>query len=346
MTQHTDLQRTTPPPATSQIRRGVSLYSFQEEFFLRKMTLEDCVAAAASMGAYGIETLAEQMMPGFPKLNDAFYDHWHAMMAKYGTTPVCHDLFLDTKRFKGRTLSLDEQVASVERDILHAHRLGCTVVRVLVFVKPEVLARCVPAAEKYGVRLGLEVHAPLHFDHPWILRHLDEMERIGSPLLGFVPDMGIFMDHYPPVMLERFLRQGATPQIAEFIREQYEQRTLVEYVINDVRDMGGKPVDVAMAEVMRHNLWSNPRHLLEHMDRIFHVHGKFYEMDEHDNETSLGYEQVIPVLKEGGYRGYIASEYEGNRHIQDAHPVDSLEQVRRHQRMLARLIGEQEAAHV
>ena len=46
------------------IKRGVSLYSFQEEFFLRKMTLEDCIAACARLGAKGIETIGEQMMPG------------------------------------------------------------------------------------------------------------------------------------------------------------------------------------------------------------------------------------------------------------------------------------------
>ena len=33
------------------IKRGVSLYSFQEEYFLRTMSLEDCIRAAASFGA-------------------------------------------------------------------------------------------------------------------------------------------------------------------------------------------------------------------------------------------------------------------------------------------------------
>jgi hypothetical protein len=47
------------------------------------------------------------------------------------------------------------------------------------------------------------------------------------------------------------------------------------------------------------------------------------------------------VLAAAGYDGYISSEYEGNRHLQDAFPVDSVEQVRRHQRMLSNLIDEQ-----
>ena len=32
------------------IKRGVSLYSFQEEYFLRKMTLEDCIAKCGDLG--------------------------------------------------------------------------------------------------------------------------------------------------------------------------------------------------------------------------------------------------------------------------------------------------------
>ena len=43
---------------------------------------------------------------------------------------------------------------------------------------------------------------------------------------------------------------------------------------------------------------------------------------------------------EGGYDGYLSSEYEGNRHIQDAFEVDSVEQVRRQQEMFKRLLGE------
>ena len=42
---------TTPPHA---IKRGVSLYSFQEEYFLRSLSLEDCIRVAGEIGARGI----------------------------------------------------------------------------------------------------------------------------------------------------------------------------------------------------------------------------------------------------------------------------------------------------
>jgi hypothetical protein len=57
-------------------------------------------------------------------------------------------------------------------------------------------------------------------------------------------------------------------------------------------------------------------------------------------EPSIPYDEIVKVLKQGGYKGYICSEYEGNRWIQDAFPVDSIEQVRRQQEMFKKLIGE------
>ncbi|MEG8046709.1 hypothetical protein QP175_11150 [Sphingomonas aerolata] len=51
---------------TGTIKRGVSLYSFQNETFLGKMTLEDCIRTCAEMGATGIEVIGEQTFWGGP----------------------------------------------------------------------------------------------------------------------------------------------------------------------------------------------------------------------------------------------------------------------------------------
>lgn len=322
------------------IKRGVSLYSFQEEYFLRKLSLEQCLAKAAEIGAKGIEIIGEQMIPGFPKLTDAFVDQWFGWMDKYGTTPVCHDMFLDTKRFKHRLLTIDEQVESVRRDLLFAKRLGCKVVRIIVSAAPEVIEKCIPYAEELDVKMGIEVHSPFHFDQAWILRHIDVMERTGTKHYGFVPDMGMFTDRFPRVQRDRFLRMGVRREVAEYICEAYEQRIFVEYIVGNVREMGGTPLEIMMAESGRHQIWSDPKRLLEHMPRIFHIHAKFYEMLDDCTEYSIPYEKIVPILIAGGYDGYLSSEYEGNRHIQDVHEVDSVEQVRRQHVMFRRLLGE------
>ena len=322
------------------IKRGVSLYSFQEEYFLRKMSLEDCIAAAAKMGALGIESIAEQMMPGFPNLSDAFYDQWHGWMAKYGTTPTCHDMFLDTKKFKGRLMTEAEMLASVIRDLKHANRLGCTVMRCIVTTPPEIMAKAAPYAEQYNVRMGLEIHAPFNFDHEWIRRHLDTYAQVGSPYLGILPDMGIFEKRYPRVRSDRYIRRGAHPHIIQYISDAYAQHQRLDSLIDDVKKMGANDLDLAMANDIQHMTYVNPRRLLEYMPLIFHIHAKFYEMLEDYTEYSIPYHEVVAVLVEGGYTGYLSSEYEGNRHIQDAYEVDSVEQVRRQQVMLSKLLQE------
>jgi sugar phosphate isomerase/epimerase len=324
----------------TRIKRGISLYSFQEEYFLRTMTLEQCIAKASELGALGIESLAEQMMPGFPHLSDQFYDQWHGWMAQYGTVSVCHDMFLDTKRYKHRLLTEQECIDSIVRDLKHANRIGATVMRVLVFVDPELLAKCIPYAEQYNVKMAVEVHAPWSFDHPWMMRYMDMIERTKTRHIGFIPDCGIFTKRLPRVVRDKALRSGATESILDYVSQAYESGILAEYVIFEARKMGGNAVDMGYAESCRHNVWSHPKRLLEFMPYIFHIHAKFYEMQDDGTEYSIPYDQIIAVLQRGSYDGYLSSEYEGNRHIQDAFPVDSVEQVRRQHAMFQRLLGE------
>ena len=325
-----------------EIKRGVSLYSFQNETFLGRMTLEDCIRTCAEIGAKGIEIVGEQTFWGWPEVGvpDAEIERWHALMKRHGTTPVSHDFMVDYKRIKGRTLSHDEQVASVRKDIDFAARLGMQYVRSLVSISPEVLVAAAPYAEDKGLKILLEVHAPLHFDHPWIIRHAEAYERSGSKALGFLPDMGMFLFKYPRVFKERFIRNGCPRHIADYIERAYEDRVLSEYVINDVQQMGGTGAAIAMAEVIRHNSAFEPRRMLDFMPRIHNIHGKFYEMTDDDVEYSIPYDEIVAVLKQGGFKGHICSEYEGNRWVEDAQEVDSVGQVRRQHRMLCRLLDQ------
>ncbi len=89
-----------------------------------------------------------------------------------------------------------------------------------------------------------------------------------------------------------------------------------------------------------HMIYSNPRRLLDYMKHIKHFHGKFYEMLPNCTDYSIPFDEIIPVLQEGGFTGYINSEYEGNRWIHDAVEVDSVEQLRRHHVLLKQLLGE------
>ncbi len=329
----------------SKIKRGVSLYSFQEEMFLGQMSVEDCVAFAASIGARGIEILPEQNMPNFPDIDDREVGWWLELMAKHGTQLTCNDMFLDTKRRKDRLMTDEEQVESIRRDLVLCNRLGIRNMRVLVFVRPDILERCVPYAEDLDVHMGVEVHAPWHMEHAWILRTVEVADRLGTKHLGLLPDMGIFMKHFPPVYRDRFIRQGARPEVAQFIIDQHEQKIMAEYTIYEVAvNMKGNPAEVRMAELLRHQPYANPKRIRDYIPYFRHIQAKFYEMTEDCRDPSHAYDEVIRELVAGGWDGYLSSEYEGNRWIQDVQPVDSREQVRRQHVMFERLIAQAEGA--
>lgn len=311
------------------------------------MTLEDGIAASAGMGALGIETVAEQMMPGFPNLPDAFYEQWHTWMDRYGTRPTAHDMFLDTKRWPGRLLTHEEMVASVRRDIDHAAKLGCEVIRVVVNTPPEVVDACVPYAADKEVKLAFEVHPPWHFDHELIQRHLAVYERYGPQWVGFMPDMGIFTRRFPRRQAERLIRDGATERIIEHVVEVYDSSAGgtgppadLRWLRDDVERMGGNKHDLQAAAGAAWLIWTDPRRMRDFMPYIHHVHAKFFEVTDEGSEYAIPYEEVVPVLLEGGFTGSFSSEYEGQRWIDDVSEGDEVEQVRRHQQLMARLLGE------
>ena len=325
---------------TNNSRRGVSLYSFQEEYFLRKMTLEDILATCSKMNIRGIEIIPDQMIPAYPNVSDAFFDQWHEWMDKFELTPTCMDMFLDFNKFKGRDMNFEEKVNSVCTDIKVASRLGCKSIRVITGTEPEVIEKAIPDAEKYDVKLGIEIHSPFHMDHPYEQSLLTMYGRTKATHVGFIPDMGIFVKKFPRVISERWVRDGMKKEIARFVTDLYDSHEDLSRMDAEILKMGGTEKEVGMAGTVKHFINTDPQRIVDYMPYMFHIHAKFYEMLPDYTEYSIPYEEVIPVLLKGGYKGYLSSEYEGNRHIQDAFEVDSVEQVRRQQEMFKKLLGE------
>ena len=90
------------------IKRSVSLYSYQDEFYNNQLDLEGCLRETAKTGATGVELLAEQMIRRFPLPieTEEFRAQWFGWLEKYGLTPSCYDAFLEFKIYDNRTLTL------------------------------------------------------------------------------------------------------------------------------------------------------------------------------------------------------------------------------------------------
>src|SRR3712207_82376 len=227
------------------------------------------------------------MIPGFPVVSDEFVEDWFAWMERYGTTPVATDLFLDTRLHPDRRLTREEQVASVCRDVDIAVRLGAGIVRAIINTPPEVMEEAAPYAEEQGVRLLLEVHAPFHYEHPWILEHLEVMYRTGSPALGLMPDTGTYVERFPRVVSERALRDGALPGLVDLIVKTYDDHGDTHALMDVVNYRGGGPVDFGLARQATHYIWTEPKSMLDHMPLIGHIQAKFYEMALDEDRKSV-----------------------------------------------------------
>jgi len=154
--------------------------------------------------------------------------------------------------------------------------------------------------------------------------------------------MGIFAKRTPRVAKDHYLRRGATPAIVEYAAKAFEGDLGPEKTMAEVENMSPTDLDreFVIVAYFYGPVANDPKDLLRIMPYVYNIHGKFYDMQDDFSEYSIPYEQIIPVLTEGHYSGYINSEYEGQRLTQDAFDTDSCEQVRRHHVMLRRLLGE------
>ena len=107
--------------------------------------------------------------------------------------------------------------------------------------------------------------------------------------------------------------------------------------------MNPNAVDHALFKRVYFATYDDPGFLVKHADHILHVHNKCWHMTESCEEPSIDNENVVRLLKESGYDGYIATEFEGQRYFHDVgcgENADEIEEVRRNQEMLKRLLGE------
>src|SRR5919202_747256 len=150
----------------SEIGFGVSLYSYGGDFLVT-MSLEDCLADIADMGATGVEILADTHIPNYPNPQADWVDQWHTLVQKYGLTPACLSTWIDTRMHLDRPLSVEEGLAIFRRDLELAHRLGFTIIRPklgVVSLDPmpdpvwrETVKRALPKAEEHGIRIAPEI---------------------------------------------------------------------------------------------------------------------------------------------------------------------------------------------
>ncbi len=325
----------------NRIKHGVTLYSLQDEYVWGRLSLEGCLAELHKMGAQGVELLGDQMIYNSPFPEEGFYEKWHGWLKKYDLKPVCDDIFINTTLFKNRRLTTKESVAALKAEILHANKMGFEIVRMVSQTPNEIILPCLDFAEKYNVQMALEIHAGSSgIEAPMSQEFIGIMTNANSPFIGLVFDMGLFCRKFPRVIREYYRREGAAPDLLEYVDRVFEDGHDLRSISKDkaLLKYGKNPIDEEFVEYTFH-FENNPLDIMKpYLANVKNIHGKFYEMTDENIEYSVPYDEIIPFLKANRYNGFICSEYEGNRFVPSGIEVQGVEQVSRHQNMLKRYI--------
>lgn len=344
------------------IGRSVSLYSYQQEYHEGKLDLEGCIREVAKTGATGIELLAEQMVDEFPVITPEFKEKWFGWMKQYNTEPTCYDAFLENKIYDNRTLTLREQIAMMERDIKIAHELGFQTLRTLVATPMNVIEGSLACAKEHDIKVCIEVHSPFSLNSGWSDGYMEMILRTQTKHFGFMPDWGIFCKHIPDELRNQAFRFGATTEGVKIVDDFFHERISkgiekIKYDLNlgkahqDYMKANGFPkvmealekinaskADIKYAMSSFEYTWCDTKDILDNIDYIYHTHAKCYNLTKDCIDPVIPIDEVVAAYKKAGYKGYLSTEYEGNRMLNDALEVDSIEQVRRHQVALQRAI--------
>lgn len=336
----------------SKIKQAVSLYSLQDEYLNKRMSLEDILFFIKDSGAEGIEILPDQMIRNAPHPSKETLEEWHGLIEKTGLTPVIADVFLNSNLYKNRTLTKRECIDLLIDEIRQASKMGIHLIRLVSMVPYWVCEPLLPYCEKYDVAIALEIHAGMAFDVPETLAFIEEMKRLDSPYVGLVIDTGIFCTRFPRVVRNYEVNNGASPEMFDYIDTLFEKGSDLHRV---VKENGGKRPE-AFQQVIKTKEDQMFAPLCDGyenysfsvmddlMPYIKHFHLKTFEMTPAGPEYSMDYKGLLAYLHERDYDGYVATEYEGNRFTLPGTPMQEKQQVVMQQEYLRKCLLEIQGA--
>lgn len=360
------------------IKLGVSLYSYQDNYYFKKHDLDGCLAAAAGVGAEGVEIFVDTMMPEWPHITDDFVNRWFGLLKRYDLEPVCMDHFSDRRMWKTKNLTDDELF---ERSVLYlktAHRLGCKSVRILhnehigLGISPvplttySIVERLLPIAQELDIMMALECHAPTTIDDPIHEPYLEAAYKLGIPNVGLQVDFSSYEYCLSSADVAYCVFNGCTESVINFIRDKQREAYFmgkpffIEDINEDLNNMALNKFDKDYIDMSNPFYGTSAKYsgkiqrngeyividheksyktLEKYASSLVYVHGKFYDIDENGQVDNMDYPKILGALQKGGYKGYINSEFEGNRRMNVIKWVDEISLVNKQHKLMRKCLG-------
>lgn len=281
-------------------KRGVALYSYSAEYGFEK-NLEDCFEDICDMGAHGIEILANTHIDNYPYPTDEWVNNWFALCEKYEVEPVEYGHWIDCRVLQDRVLTTEEAVEMLERDLRLAHRLGFKILRTKMSVITDDLA-------------------PVENWREIIKGALPLAERLGLTMC-------------PEIHIPTSLKSPMIKDYVDFIDETGTKSfgLNIDFSVFRKKFNPGEWVDP-------HFVPSEPEDIIPLLPYIYCCHAKLFHMSDDFEETMVPYKEILTILKENNWNGYLLSEYEGNDKYDAGYEVGQT--LRKQHIMMKNILGE------
>ncbi len=302
----------------------LTLYAMSAEFFTGRLDLEGCLQKASELGYTGIEMVAAMTVPGYPYPTDKWIEHFNDLMKKYNLTPVCYSAYIDMGTCPDRDMTDGEIFEITLNDMMLAKKMHFQLVRTQHAIGAENFRRMIPYCKALNMPLTIEMHHP----HNPELEEWKELLAVmaeSDGWLGVVPDFSIFAEHPHKLHLQQAVEDfGCRPEMVDEIVARHGANEPKQTLLADPKYNDGEKFFIG-------DIYATygPAHL-EWLDILLpytkYIHGKFWYMEEDCVDRVIPVDKLLPKIKAAGYKGYIASEYEGHHFDCD---VDSCAQLMR-----------------
>ena len=323
-------------------RLGITLFSLSLEQRKPGRDLATLLreVAARDLGP-GVEMVAFQSLRGWPRLDEKSTREVRSLIEESGLTPSCLAINLDLGLYPGRLLSDDEAYDYVAVQLRGAAALGFPTVRVGIESTPPILSRLLPLAEELGVKIGVEIHAPLTIEAPPVAALKEFFTDIDTPWLGFIPDFSASMRAVPDAIDDAHRTAGISPELTALGKAVWAEPgpTMGKFPELERRatELGANPAQVGnLKMIFTMHGKMEPERWAEFFPHVVHIHGKFYGVFDGE-DPSIDYPGIVRVLREQNYTGFISSEYEAHAY---SDRYSAFDMVRAQQDMLKRLLEE------
>lgn len=296
------------------MRLGTTTFSFANEWQAGRCTLEQLLRRAAELGCGpGLDAIGHQVWRGFPRVDRADVTAFRLLVDELELEPCALGGGVDLLRRIDRQLTTDEGAAELIAQIDAATALGFPLLLLHPGVPTAAVERAASHAERAGVVLATEFQAAQTPHDAAVAELLALHDRIDSPVVALALDFSVAMRAVPRAFVDAVLAAGMPPASLEALVALWDAGVPAHELVAATAATDAPPAakDETIAGFARFGR-QEPRDWLPLVPRLAHAHAKFWELDAAGDEPTVRTEELFAVLRDGGFEGFVCSEWGGS----------------------------------